>query len=130
GLASAAGGAAWLRLRDRGAGTPPRTRHFVLGEVGASLPEGMPALTPDGDAVVFAPAGGGRLLVRSLGTLTARPLSGTEGARAPFISPDGRWVGFFTAGDQVKRVPLDGSAAPNVLGSVSRLSTGSWGGGA
>jgi hypothetical protein len=34
-------------------------------------------------------------MVRSLGELDARPLAGTEGARGPFLSPDGPWVGFF-----------------------------------
>jgi serine/threonine-protein kinase len=37
-------------------------------------------------------------------------LDGTEGAAAPFFSPDGRSIGFF-ADDKLKRIPVDGGTA-------------------
>ena len=40
-------------------------------------------------------------------------LAGTEGASRPFVSPDGKWVGF-QADDQLKRVPLAGGS-PQVI---------------
>jgi serine/threonine-protein kinase len=39
----------------------------------------------------------------------AEPIPGTEGARAPFLSPDGSWVGFYS-NREVKKVSLRGGA--------------------
>ena len=65
------------------------------------------ALSPDGRQIVFVASGDGvsRLWVRSLAVTTAQPLSGTEGARLPFWSPDSRSIGFF-AGGSLKRLDL------------------------
>jgi len=48
------------------------------------------ALSPDGRQLVFVASGDGasRLWVRPLDKTTAQPLSGTDGARYPFWSPD------------------------------------------
>jgi serine/threonine-protein kinase len=45
-------------------------------------------------------AGGDRaqLYHRRLDTFESRAIEGTEGARYPFFSPDGEWVGFFANG--------------------------------
>lgn len=58
------------------------------------------AWSTDGRSIVF---GGGRgdtaqLYVRRLDQLQATPLAGTEGAVAPFFSPDGATVGFWAGG--------------------------------
>ena len=62
------------------------------------------ALPPDGRFVVFEGrvAGETRLFLRRLDALDAQPLSGTDGGRWPFVSPDGRWVGFFRDGQILK----------------------------
>jgi serine/threonine-protein kinase len=54
------------------------------------------ALAADGRFAVFEAQVEGefRFFMRRLDTLESRPLAGTEGARGPFISPDGRWIGF------------------------------------
>ena len=54
------------------------------------------AWAPDGRAFVYAGAGGrgSQLWVRSLDSLSATPLSGTEGASSPFFSPDGQRIAF------------------------------------
>jgi eukaryotic-like serine/threonine-protein kinase len=54
------------------------------------------ALSPDGRTVVFTGVRGAvtQLYRRPLDELAATPMAGTEGARGPFFSPDGRWVGF------------------------------------
>jgi Tol biopolymer transport system component len=68
-------------------------------------------ISPDGTRIVFTGiAGPGRLqlYVRPLGSLNIEPIAGTEGARQPFFSPDGTWVGFFTVAGDMKKVPLDG----------------------
>ena len=60
---------------------------------------GAAMLSPDGTRVVFVAKGEDgtdRLWMRSLSALTAEALPGTEGARHPFWSPDGRFIGFFS----------------------------------
>jgi serine/threonine-protein kinase len=49
---------------------------------------------------------------------------GTEGAAAPFFSPDSQWVGFF-AGGKLKRIPVTGGAALIVCDALDSLG-GSW----
>src|SRR5206468_11964652 len=68
--------------------------------------------SPDGRQIVFVASSDdrSRLWLRSLATTTAQPLAGTEGARGPFWSPDGRSVGFM-AGNGLKRLDLGGGAA-------------------
>ena len=51
------------------------------------------AITPDGSRVVYVGNNGRELFVRPLDAL--EPMSLFTGApRAPFVSPDGQWVGF------------------------------------
>jgi serine/threonine-protein kinase len=74
-------------------------------------------LSPDGDVLVFIARGpgGGRwqLYSRRLDELAATAINGTEGAYAPFFSPDGRSVAFF-AGGQLSKVPLAGGAVTTI----------------
>ena len=67
-------------------------------------------ISPDGQQVAFVAvsAEGKTLLwVRSLDTLTAQALAGTEGASAPFWSPDSRSLAFF-AGGKLKKIDVSG----------------------
>jgi eukaryotic-like serine/threonine-protein kinase len=67
------------------------------------------AMSPDGSFVVYVGGVGRQLLVRSLDRLDATALNGTTGARMPFVSRDGRWVGFFSPEtDEIRKVPLIG----------------------
>jgi dipeptidyl aminopeptidase/acylaminoacyl peptidase len=52
-------------------------------------------------------SGEGLLWVRSLDSLAARPLQGTQEASYPFWSPDSRFIGFFADG-KVKKVEASG----------------------
>ena len=58
------------------------------------------AVSPDGTMVAFVVGSVARseneLWVRSLDSMSARRLEGTQGAALPFWSPDGRRIGFFT----------------------------------
>jgi serine/threonine-protein kinase len=54
-----------------------------------------------------------QVFVRRLRDAESRPVAGTDGARGPFFSPDGRWLGFFADG-RLKKVSLDGGA-PRVV---------------
>jgi Tol biopolymer transport system component len=86
------------------------------------------ALSPDGRQIVFSAlvAGASRLWLRSLATTTAQPLSGTDGARWPFWSPDGRSIGFM-AGNALKRLDLSGGA-PQILAPVTSGGGATWNG--
>jgi serine/threonine-protein kinase len=82
-----------------------------VGWIGLNWVGPTAVLSPDGHVLVFIARGasGGRwqLYARRLDELKARVLAGTEGAYAPFFSPDGSSVGFF-AGGQLSKVALDG----------------------
>jgi serine/threonine-protein kinase len=83
--------------------------------VSNTLDEGQGALlSPDGTVLAFvaqpSPEALPRLYVRRLEDLQATPLSGTDGARNPFFSPDGRWIAFVTEG-KLKKVAVTGGGA-------------------
>ncbi len=65
------------------------------------------ALSQDGTRLAYTLSSERRLLVHDLAAFESRPLAGTEGATAPFFSPDGDWIGFKQAG-KVRKVGLDG----------------------
>ena len=69
------------------------------------------AIAPTGSTVVFEAVENGtqRLYVRDINNPTPRALSGTDGARQPFFSPDGEWIGFF-ANRKLAKVPIGGGA--------------------
>lgn len=85
-------------------------------------------LSPDGRSLLFVGRSDDQareqLWVRSLATGDARALPGTEGASAPFWSPDGRAVAFFSPDRKLKRIGLaDGQVqtladAPNGRGGA------------
>lgn len=75
---------------------------------------GVPSVSPDGRLVACAaPDGSGQplLWVRALDDTKWASIDGSDGASAPFWSPDSRYLGFFAKG-WLKRVPApgDGSA--------------------
>jgi serine/threonine-protein kinase len=83
-------------------------------------------LSHDGTRLVYVSKG--KLFTRRLDQPKATELAGTEGAYAPFFSPDGQWVAFFTAG-KLKKVSLEGGA-PIVLCDLCDAPSGrggSWG---
>ena len=66
------------------------------------------AVSPDGNSVVYvAGTEAHQLVLRSSDGFGARVLPGTEGARNPFFSPDGEWIGF-EAESFLKKVSLAG----------------------
>ncbi|HUI78958.1 MAG TPA: protein kinase [Bryobacteraceae bacterium] len=82
-------------------------------------------LSPDGRYLAYAEGfGGGRLWVRALDSLEARALPGTEGARFPFWSPDGAYLGFFAQG-KLKKIALAGGP-PQILCDVADARGGTW----
>jgi len=86
------------------------------------------ALSPDGRTFAFvaiAADGGRSLWLRGLDTLGAQGVPGTDGAAAPFWSPDGKAVAYF-AHDALVRVDVP-SGTPRTLCPATPGATGSWG---
>ena len=114
---------------------PPRVARFTL-----AVPDGLRlrqtthdiTIAPNG-TVVYAVVGGGpldsRWFARPLDELDGIPISGFAGpSTAPFVSPDGVWVGAFDiAAGELKRAPMLGGP-PLSICRVSGLPQGvSWG---
>jgi serine/threonine protein kinase len=78
------------------------------------------AISPDGRRLVFSASSEGKsqLWVRPLGSLTAQPLVGTDGAAYPFWSPDSASVGFF-ADAKLKRIDIVGGALQSLANAIS-----------
>ena len=87
------------------------------------------AVSRDGETVVYAATRDGvrQLYRRNLDQLAAVPISGTEGARLPFISPDGEWVGFELNGTLRKVALAGGPPATLYDGSDVEATDASWG---
>jgi len=96
----------------------------------SSLPTrwGHLAISPDGRYVVYradATEGANRLRLRPMDEFGERTLGGSEGGFAPFISPDGSEVGFFTDRD-MRIVPASGGSSQWVCEAYGYTS-GAWG---
>ena len=97
------------------------------GSVAFSANSSFVSMSPEGDrvAIVALNTSGTPLIwVRPLDSLEAKPLEGTEGARQPFWSPDGRSIGFFAPGGVIQRVPVDGGPPQTVTAGAISTGTG------
>jgi len=66
-----------------------------------------------------------QLYLRRIDQLEARPIPGTEGATSPFLSPDGRWVGFQDR-KRLAKIPIEGGT-PVFLSDATLVVGASWG---
>lgn len=82
-------------------------------------------ISPDGTRIAYV--SDRKLFTRGLDQARAVELAGTDGAYAPFFSPDGEWLAFFTPG-KLKRVSVAGGAVVDLC-DAGRISAagGSWG---
>ncbi|HSM14923.1 MAG TPA: hypothetical protein VLA66_12730, partial [Thermoanaerobaculia bacterium] len=98
---------------------PERVARFELRTPAELLVVGEPKISPDGNHVAFVGVDEksvAKVWVRSLDSLVARPIAGTEGTSSrvrPFWSPDSRYLAFIAEG-KLKKVPLDGGPAQKV----------------
>jgi Tol biopolymer transport system component len=90
---------------------------------GAGVGRHLLALSPQGTHLVYW--ADNKLQLRTLDRLDdAVPMRGTEDAREPFFSPDGRWIGFHQQGE-LKRMLIDGGA-PISFGTAQNPWGASW----
>ncbi len=87
------------------------------------------AVSPDRNWLAFTatqPAGSSSIWLRSLDSLVARSLPGTEGASQPFWSPDSRALGFFAAG-KLKSIEISGGTPQTLSEASGDPRGGTWG---
>ncbi|MBI4747452.1 MAG: serine/threonine-protein kinase [Acidobacteria bacterium] len=67
-------------------------------------------LSPDGSAIVFDDTRNGQsqVFVRYFNQFNAQPVTGTEGGKRPFFSPDGQWIAFLQGEEKLLKVPVAG----------------------
>ncbi len=93
-------------------------------EVSLDSPRGTDAiLSPDGTRIVYVSQN--RLFTRRLDQPNATELAGTQGVNAPFFSPDGQWVGFFSQG-RLQKISVEGGSAITLCDASTGYG-GSWG---
>jgi len=83
-------------------------------------------LTPDGSRLIYVGANGTTLFMRPLDQLELTPLVRSGGCRDPFVSPDGKWVGFFDGPQIMKKVPITGGPALTVATLTSAERGATW----
>jgi eukaryotic-like serine/threonine-protein kinase len=86
------------------------------------------AISPDGTRLAYVASQQGRaarIYVRPLEGLDGTPLSGTDGASAPFFSVDGQWLGFY-AGGKMKKIPTAGGTVADLIDAADARGA-SWG---
>jgi eukaryotic-like serine/threonine-protein kinase len=117
-----------VHFREASPVEPPETRLEII------TPSAFPGrlsffkVSPDGRKVVFSAAAEGepsQLWLRPFESEAAQSLAGTENARAPFWSPDGRSIGFIAAG-KLMRLDLTGGS-PRPLADAPGGGNGAWG---
>ena len=118
----------WLRALGREAPRPvvefyldPPARDMYFGEV--------LALSPDGDRLVaeILTPDGWVLYERTLDSRDWRIVADTEGARGPFFSPDGAWLGYYSGPERaIMKVPAEGGPAQTIT-RAAWMGGASWG---
>lgn len=122
-----------LPMRDSppspSAASPVSRFSYVLPE-GQQFPREeshVVAISPDGSRMVYA--ANGQLYLKRMDSLESSPISGSnENPSAPFFSPDGQRVGYWSSDGvgQLKKIAVSGGA-PVTLADAYPLGTPFWG---
>jgi len=122
----------YILVRKSSTSETPQVQRYML-----NLPEGeyfrtdnegsVVTISPDGTKIVFASYAKDTsyLFLKRLDEFQAVLINGTEGAAAPFFSPDNTWVGFFADGD-LKKVSILGGD-PQIICEAKSGLQGCWG---
>jgi len=106
--------------------TPPRVMRLSIAASGRPVNFTHDiAITPDGSRVVYVGENGNEIYVRALDQLEPTVLSDVGHPRDLFVSPDGRWIGFFD-GTMLKKVPITGGPALPVSKSLLASRGATW----
>ena len=132
-LSAIVGTAVWLMMRPGGA----RVTRFAISPMGAAAlvvdnQSRDLTITPDGTHVVYKGRAGPtdtQFFVHALDQLEPTPLAGLgRQPRAPFSSPDGRWIGFVEPTPiTLKKVAITGGPALELCGLDSASRGATWG---
>jgi len=114
---------------DRG----PAASESALARLSVLAPAGVtvvqnPVLAPDGSFVVFVGISGNtqQLYLKRLDELVPRPVERTEGAGVPFVSPDGKWIGF-TRSNHLEKIAVSGGDPIRLADMSATIPGASWG---
>ncbi len=123
--------ATWVLMRPSPAKVQPVRFALVPPVAQALAVQGFDrdlVLSADGTHLVYVAGTDEQLMVRAIDRLDAVPLRGITGVRSPFLSPDGRWVGFFSgASGEMRKVSIAGGPALSLCPSVAAPRGASWG---
>ena len=122
------GGATWFSKRPA-APAPPRVSRLSVTMTSATALtlNGVDhdlTITPDGSHIVYVGNRGTQLFVRALDAI--EPIAVYTGApHAPFVSPDGQWIGFLEGTQVLRKVAMTGGPALTLatLNSTARGAT-------
>ena len=84
------------------------------------------AITADGTTIAFVGGPQQQILIRPVNSLVTTPLTGTDGAFAPFFSPDGKQVAYSNQIFELKMLSVAGGAPVIVTDSMISRSQGTW----
>jgi Tol biopolymer transport system component len=114
----------WLYFRRPPAVEPAIS--FVVAMPRDVVEVSHPVISPDGRSLAFMATSRGKrsLYVRSLASLDAQPLPGTDDARSPFWSPDNRFIGFFS-NNKLKKIEASGGPVQTLCDAQAAYG-GSW----
>jgi serine/threonine-protein kinase len=117
--------------------TPPGPKPLPTGGRGTASPYRDVLVSPDGNRVIYNLALAGnlpdepQLWVRALdqldGVQLPRAVGGFSGY--PFMSPDGKWIGYFSSGE-LRKISVDGGPDITICrlpGALNGFRGGSWG---
>jgi len=118
-----AGGLAWSHLFPK-PGLDRGSAFMAALASGAGIDN--PAISPDGEMVVFEEEG--KLWLRSVNELVPTVLAGTEGSENPFWSPDSKSIGYFHQGE-LRRISSRGGPSTLICQVVSdrQIPPATWG---
>ena len=113
---------------------PPEPRQVV--RFNYELPEGQRfsdlgnpsiAISPDGSKFAYSTSDG--LYLRAMDQPSARLILGADSsAKQPFFSPDGQWVGYWSAAEkQLKKISISGGAPVSIADTSANPVLPNWG---